>query len=362
MAIVAHPHVAEPARRASARGPGPPASRPPGRPGATSVFDHAAGGANNLGTFAAYTTVALAPLALRRPSWAGVLLDGWPAPWARTGRGGSRRWAEWRLDQPARATGGSAPGTSRAPPSWWPPSSRRCCLVALVQFAKGGYLLAYLPAAVIALLSCPAGGRLNHRSSTGGAARSLRRRGLAVTSLAVVCHRRPRGPAVPGRRRRAARASPVGVGTRLWLEPAALSGPLSGYPGRRIRDGRRHRCRPAATSGRRSIPISTWWCSTPLDGGQNIYRNAGWALPGDRITLIQPGAAPLQRAAGRPVLHAAAKTVRGRTLGGGHPRRLPRPPRAGRADRPRGAALPVPTDTRTSVATGCWARRRSPAS
>ena len=26
-----------------------------------------------------------------------------------------------------------------------------------------------------------------------------------------------------------------------------------------------------------------------VDGGQNIYRNAGWALPDDRIALIQPG-------------------------------------------------------------------------
>ena len=26
-----------------------------------------------------------------------------------------------------------------------------------------------------------------------------------------------------------------------------------------------------------------------VDGGQNIYRNAGWALPGDRVALIQPG-------------------------------------------------------------------------
>ena len=26
-----------------------------------------------------------------------------------------------------------------------------------------------------------------------------------------------------------------------------------------------------------------------VDGGQNIYRNAGWALPNDRIALIVPG-------------------------------------------------------------------------
>ena len=26
-----------------------------------------------------------------------------------------------------------------------------------------------------------------------------------------------------------------------------------------------------------------------VDGGQNIYRNAGWALPDDRIALIGPG-------------------------------------------------------------------------
>ena len=52
-----------PSRAAPRRGPRPPGPRAEGALQATSVLDHAAGGSVNLGTFAAYTSVALRPLA-----------------------------------------------------------------------------------------------------------------------------------------------------------------------------------------------------------------------------------------------------------------------------------------------------------
>src|SRR3984957_7235140 len=138
----------------------------------TSVFDHAAAGATNLGTFAAFTVVALAPLALvalvagvvlairsRVATGGGPLLepDGGPAPsW-------TRPWYQSRT---------AVLGAATVPAG---------LLVALVQFAKGGYLLAYLPAAVIALL-LPLGA-LNRRSL--GDARSSPG-WTVITSVAVL--------------------------------------------------------------------------------------------------------------------------------------------------------------------------------
>ncbi len=136
---------------------------------ATSVLDHAPAGATNLGTFAASTVVALAPLAVVGIGALAVLLV--------------RRL---RARTPAPAVGDLA---ERPPRPWY---QRRAAvlgaaivpaalLVSLVQFAKGGYLLAYLPAAVIALL-LPVGRLLDptgrgDRTTTGW---------LAVATVAVV--------------------------------------------------------------------------------------------------------------------------------------------------------------------------------
>ena len=40
---------------------------------------------------------------------------------------------------------------------------------------------------------------------------------------------------------------------------------------------------PSVATGRDVVVFDT------VDGGQNIYRNAGWALPADRVALVQPG-------------------------------------------------------------------------
>ena len=143
----------------------------------TSVLDHAAAGATNLGTFAGFTVVALAPLALAalagrgRPRCPG---PGWQperhGPPARMPR--RRRWRGPAWARPWYQSRTAVLAAAIVPP---------VLLVALVQFAKGGYLLAYLPAAVIALLlplaalNRRAPGRVR-RSSTGVADRHLGRR------------------------------------------------------------------------------------------------------------------------------------------------------------------------------------------
>ena len=147
---------------------------------ATSVLDHAVGGSTNLGTAAAYTTVALAPLValallsacllgirglvrlVRRPPSS----DGStprPTTTAPTPRGLAHPDAGDRRRRSVRAGGArhaAATGPRRGAagrPAWTRPwyQSRTAILVAavvpalalvtLVQFAKSGYLLAYLP-------------------------------------------------------------------------------------------------------------------------------------------------------------------------------------------------------------------------
>jgi hypothetical protein len=240
---------------------------------ATSVLDHAAGGGTNLGTFAAFTTVALGPLVLVA-LLAGValgfrrLIRGAGGPGAgvegRDGVGGWRRpWYQGRT---------TILGAAIVPP---------VLLVALVQFAKGGYLLAYLPAAVIAML-LPLGA-LNRRSSEAGRPPRV---ALAMTSLAVVvivalgAQRFLAGEGVlPARE-----VAPSGA---LWFDQPRYQAPYADTR-QAIReadadDTALKALGPSVVASRDVVVFDT------LDGGQNIYRNAGWALPGDRIALIQPG-------------------------------------------------------------------------
>jgi hypothetical protein len=258
---------------------------------ATSVLDHAAGGGTNLGTFAAFTTVALAPLAVvallagvalgfrrlvRRTEGSGVGVDEPAAAGDRPAPGGGGRGdgrdgpAGWRRPwYQARTT---ILGAAIVPP---------VLLVALVQFAKGGYLLAYLPAAVIALL-LPLGA-LNRRSPQRGRSSRV---ALAVTSLAVAvvvalgAQRFLAGDGVLPERDVASSAA-------LWLEQPRYQAPYTDTrPAIRDADAvdaALEALGPSVDPGRDVVVFDT------VDGGQNIYRNAGWALPGDRISLIQPG-------------------------------------------------------------------------
>lgn len=269
---------------------------------ATSILDHASGGHLNLGTFAAYTVVALAPLAAVA-FLAGVVV---------AIRGVIRR---------LRADGGdtnrySPTGTSEEGPTWsrpWYQSQATIltaailppvAIVSLVQFAKGGYLLAYLPAAVIALLLPVAA--LTRRATPRGSAPRYSPYWLVPTSLAV--------------------AALVAFGTQrfldgngvlpqqwwtasshgLWIRQARYQAPYADTRAA-IRsadaiDTALSSLGPSVNPARDVVVFDT------VDGGANIYRNAGYALPGLRIALIQPNGVLYNQ------LHGALYYAKGNTV------------------------------------------------
>ena len=244
---------------------------------ATSVLDHAAGGATNLGTFAAFTLVALAPVAVLA-LLAGVVL----AIRALVGRSDGNDSArgleveaavgpvvEW--SRPWYQQRSAVLGAAIVPPM---------LLVALVQFAKGGYLLAYLPAVVIALL-LPVGA-LNRPRGEG---REVSPVWLVVTTVGVIAvvalgsQRFLSGDGVlPESLLRS--SGPV------WLEQPRYQAPYADTrPAIQSIDAIDAAMRglgPAVHPDRDVVVFDTY------DGGGNIYRNAGWELPADRIALIQP--------------------------------------------------------------------------
>ncbi len=163
-------------------------------------------------------------------------------------------------------------------------------LVALVQFAKGGYLLAYLPAAVILLL-LPLGALTGTLPPTGPrrqkpAPRRVSLPWLCVATVGVVvvvglgAQRFLAGVGVLPQ-------SWVGGSGALWLAQPRYQAP---YPDTRGTisstdeiDGALSGLAPSVRSSSDVIVFDT------VDGGASIYRNAGWALPSDRIALIAPG-------------------------------------------------------------------------
>ena len=259
----------------------------------TSVFDHAAAGATNLGTFAAFTVVALAPLALV------ALLAG-------AALGIRSRLAD-------RGPGLPEPdGVARGTPSWTRPwyQSRTSVLgaaivppmllVALVQFAKGGYLLAYLPAAVIALL-LPLGALTRRspwdaRSSPGWTVVTS----VAVLAVAAIGAQRFLGGdgVLPERF--------VASSGHLWLDQPRYQAPYTDTRHTILSvdaiDSALHGLGPSVAPRRDVVVFDT------VDGGQNIYRNAGWALPEDRIALVQPGRVAYNQLQGA-LFYASGTTV-----------------------------------------------------
>ncbi len=253
----------------------------------TSILDHAAGSATNFGTFAAYTTLALAPLAALAVL-AGLLLL------VRRGVG-----AAGRRHTPDRATQAgpesrSTPGRRRKD-AWAPPVRHRpwyqsraavlgaavvppVLIVTLIEFAKGGYMLAYFPAAVIALL-LPLG-RLNHRAADR---RRLSPVWAVLTTLAVGT------VALVGAQRFVSAEAVIPppwtqVATPLWLDQPRYQAPyLTTAASIRLTDAMDsalHDLVSVDHTGRDVVVFDT------IDGGQNIYRNAGWELPDARIALI----------------------------------------------------------------------------
>jgi hypothetical protein len=147
-------------------------------------------------------------------------------------------------------------------------------LVALVQFAKGGYLLAYLPGAVIALL-LPLGA-LARRAPGWRVVTSL---GVIVV-VALGAQRFLGGNGVLPQRW-------VDTSGAAWLGQPRYQAP---YADTRVSirtvdaiDSALHDLAPSVRSGSDVVVFDT------VDGGADIYRNAGWELPTDRVALIAPG-------------------------------------------------------------------------
>jgi hypothetical protein len=237
---------------------------------ATSVLDHAAAGATNLGTFAAYTVVALAPLAVLTVLAAAVItvrhLAGARPTGRHTRRPLPRPWYQRRVSILAAAI---------LPP---------VALVSLVQFAKGGYLLAYFPAAVIALLLPVAAVVRRARSGTAGLWLAVASVGVAVVA-GLGAQRFLDGAGVLPTSWTAGPNGKGGIG--LWLGQPRYQAP---YPDTRpaIRqadalDAGLRTLAPHVRPGRDVVVLDT------LDGGTDFYRNAGWALPDVRVSLLSPG-------------------------------------------------------------------------
>jgi len=284
---------------------------------ATSALDHATGGATNIGTFAGYTTVALAPLAVLA-LLAGCVLGVRALVRWRPG-GGEALDAGYVTGADTEGTGSPAhdpsigpSGSPVAPPGagdgggrawarpWYqtraaillaavvPPMA----LVALVQFAKSGYLLAYFPGSVIALLLVPAAlfrrRAVDHRSDRRAGSGLMATVWLTLATLSVAAI------AVVGVQRFLTGTGVLPVTASmsthgLWLTQARYQAPYAATRSN-IRsmdaiDTALAALAPHVRADRDVVVVDS------LDGGSSFYRNAGWELPRDRVALIVPGAA-----------------------------------------------------------------------
>jgi hypothetical protein len=254
----------------------------------TSVLDHAPGAATNFGTFAAYTALALGPLAVlalvagllllirwglstiaHRTTDAGTPVDRRPGPTTTAGEdletsghpptGAVRPWYQSRA---------AVLGAAIVPP---------VLIVTVIEFAKGGYLLAYLPAATIALL-LPLGA-LNRRTSDRGRSPIW----VVLTSLAVAA------VVLVGTQRYVSAGAVIPEGwtrgsSSVWLDQPRYQAPYA-TTAASIRltdsmDAALGELGSVVHSGGDVVVFDT------IDGGQNLYRNAGWEVPRARIALI----------------------------------------------------------------------------
>jgi hypothetical protein len=267
-----------------------------GAAAATSVLDHAAGAATNLGTFGAYTALALAPLAV-------VAVLALVVLGIRRGISAMRRRhhpdAERRafgLDRSVALPGpGStastttATGVPAAPVRPWYQSAvvvlgaaivPPVLVVSLVQFAKSGYVLAYFPAAVIALL-LPLGALTRRTADRSRSSVPW----LVVATVAV-------GAVVAIGAQRFVSADAV-IPTSwttgspaLWIDQPRYQAPYATTaPAIRTTDAMDAAIGDLAPEVRPDVDVVVF---DTLDGGTAYYRNAGWELPGDRVALVGP--------------------------------------------------------------------------
>jgi len=297
---------------------------------ATSILDHAPGGSVNVGTFATYTTEALLPLValalLAMVGLAGRSL-------VRLARHGHNAATTTTAGQSAgvTATGtasGSATDTSPGVSPGLPRHRRRhrdwsrpwyqsraailvaatvppMAMVALVEFAKGGYLLSYLPGAVIALLLVPAALLRRGGGPVG------RRRSLGVATWAVVASLAVAAIAVVGADRFLYASAVLPVRADLaaqgpWFVQARYQGPYADTRATILAndalDVGLARLGSLVDSRRDVVVLDS------VDGGINFYRSAGWSMPDERVAMVVPGEA-IYNEQGGSLFYTLSRTV-----------------------------------------------------
>ena len=186
-----------------------------------------------------------------------------------------RRWVEWT--RPWFQSRAAILVAATLPPM---------AIVALIQFAKGGYLLSYLPGAVIALLLVP--GALVRASPPRNGARRSR----AVIAWGLVVSVGVGAIAVMGADRFLAGTGVLPIPSQqsqrgTWIAQARYQAPYADTRATirsadSINNGLVGLGR--LVDARRDVVVID-----SLDGGTAFYRNAGWALPAHRVALIAPG-------------------------------------------------------------------------
>src|SRR5664280_1644680 len=178
-------------------------------------------------------------------------------------------------------------------------------LVALVQFAKGGYLLAYLPAAVIALLLPVAAlfGSSDRHPLPSRVWLALASVGVALV-VALGAQRFLEGDGVLPQ-------SLLRSSGTVWLEQPRYQAPYADTRATlRTADAIDDALRALGPSIRPARDVVVF---DTLDGGSNIYRNAGWELPEDRIALVAPGRLLYNELHGALYYASGATTAAGRS-------------------------------------------------
>lgn len=238
-----------------------------GAASASSIFSTGVGGVTNLGTFAAWTLLTLGPaVVIGLVAWATLGL-------ARTATGRSagdvttRIWSRRGLAQPWVQHPGVVLAAAVVPP---------VAVVTLVQFAKGGYLLSYLPAATIAVLM-PAARLVHHRRP------QLRRAALLVGSAAVVlacAWNVERFTEAPG-------VLPESIVTGhpgWWISQARYQAPYVTTASAIAAADRADR--ELTRLGRRIDPRTDVIVVAGVGPGADLYRNIGFALPEALVSLV----------------------------------------------------------------------------
>lgn len=242
-----------------------------GAASASSVFSTAVGGVTNLGTFASWTLLTLGPAAVIGLVALGML----GLSRAVTGRSAGdvtmRIWSRPDRSLPWYQHPAAVLGAAVVPP---------VAVVTLVQFAKGGYVLSYLPGATIAVL-VPAARLVHHRRFP------VRRASLVIGTAAVAlacAWNIDRFTQAPGILPKRIAADHPG----WWISQPRYQAPYA-TTASAIADADRADV-ALARLDRHVDPRRDVVVVVGAGQGLDLYRNVGFALPDVRVSLLDASA------------------------------------------------------------------------